>query len=143
MMFFEQKIHAQMGMHGDVGRLKRFTIGDLMGAVLAINSDDDAKAFYESYVAWLTAHLDPASVHTPRSRLEGTPAGIYLLSSQQIACDNIGWCFGEGMSRERIAMWRRTTPAAHPVLPITENHQPTAQECLDAGLRAGRALRKA
>ena len=96
--------------------------GALVEAVLAINRDEDARAFYENYVVWLTEHLSQDSAHMP----------------DKVACDNIGWCFGEGMAREQIAMWRRTTPAAHPVLPITEDHHPTPEECLEAGLRMGR-----
>lgn len=48
---------------------------------------------------------------------------------------NIGFCFGEGMSSNHIAMWRRTTPAAHPWLPFTEDSRPSVEECLTAGYR--------
>jgi len=130
--FFEQKIREQAKLASNEPRdhefalVERFTIGTLIKAILAIDCDADAQAFFQGYTAWLGEHQSKDA--------DSVPA--------QVACANIGWCFGEGMSRERIAMWRRTTPAAHPVLPITEDYQPTAEECLDAGLRAGRKLKR-
>jgi hypothetical protein len=123
MTFFEQKIREQTKL-SNAASIERFTIATLIEAVLAIDCDEDARAFYRGYLAWLAAHLPEDAENIPN----------------KIACDNIGWCFGEGMSRERIAMWRRTTPAAHPTLPITEDYRPTAEECFETGLRLGRKL---
>jgi hypothetical protein len=118
--FFEQKIHQHTGSD-PTAPLGRFTIGHLLDAIMSIDNEADARDFYESYVKWIEEHDE--SVFMPG----------------QVAAQNIGWCFGEGMAPERIAMWRRATPAAHPVLPITEDNTPSAEECFEAGKRLGRS----
>jgi hypothetical protein len=119
---FERKIHQQAGSDPTTS-LGRFTIGHLIDAIMSIDNEVEAREFYESYVKWIQEHEEPRRT------------SVFLPG--QVAAQNIGWCFGEGMAPERIAMWRRATPAAHPVLPITEDSTPSAEECFEAGMRLG------
>jgi len=118
---FEQHIHRQAGSDPTTS-LGRFTLGHLIGAIISIDNEADAREFYESYVEWIRAH-------------EKETTSTFLPA--QVAAQNIGWCFGEGMAPERIAMWRRATPAYHPVLPLTEDDVPSAEDCFEAGKRLG------
>lgn len=95
----------------------RHTIGDLISAVMAIDNEADAQEFYQSYVEWLDQQPDRTQ-----------PARF-------VADANIGWCFGEGMSEERKAMWCKCTTATHPFFGRVN---PSPQEALDAGMKAGR-----
>jgi hypothetical protein len=102
-----------------------YTIGDLIGAVMQIDNDADAQRFHEGYLEflrwnWEQPNADVSQTNTP----------------EQVALSNIGWCYGEGMSDERIAMWVRTTQAAHPVFG-TMAPRPTPEEALEAGRRLG------
>jgi hypothetical protein len=72
------------------------TIGDFIRAVLAVENAGDARLFYDGYLEWGRLHY--TSTDQP---------------PEQIVSANIGWCFGEGMSPEKIAMWPRE--AKHPV----------------------------
>ena len=98
------------------------TIGQLIGAVLAVDTEADARRFFGGYLAWQ---------RTQRQAPGTTPERVVL--------SNIGWCFGEGMPDARVAMWRRVCDAAHPVFGTS---RPTADEALRAGLELGAALRR-
>lgn len=83
------------------GRIfENHTMGDFVRAVLAIQDAGEARAFYDSYIVWLDARPDR------------------LTTVEGVARSNIGWCYGEGMTPEHIAMWKQATGAAHPVLPL-------------------------
>jgi hypothetical protein len=97
----------------------KHTIGDLIRAVFAIETIDDARRFHAGYLAWL--YTIPSESRYTR---------------EDVALANIGWCFGEGMSDERIRMWREACGAAHPVFGTMER-RPTAQEAFKAGVEAG------
>jgi hypothetical protein len=56
------------------------------------------------------------------------------LPSKQVADANIGWCFGEGMSNEKMDMWKKCSTASHPIFGTTK---PTIAEALEAGMKAG------
>jgi hypothetical protein len=77
------------------------TVGDLMSAILSIDNDDDARRFFEGAVADIQWQIDH---------------GLWQGHNDAItsAQSNIGWCYGEGMPPERVAMWRRVTGAVHP-----------------------------
>ena len=98
----------------------RQTIGELIGAIFAIDNDSDARRFFDDYVAWMTAL--PAEDRSPTG------------TADEVAKSNIGWAFGEGMAAERIAMWRNICGAAHPVFGAW---LPTPTEAVRAGLDAG------
>ena len=86
--------------------------------VLAIDSPLEASRFFERYVALIERGHSPAR-----------PA-------QEIARHNIGYCFGEGMSKERRAMWREACGASHPYLgDMVEDPDPKA--VFAAGFEAG------
>lgn len=128
--YFETCIQAQINVdrarsteHGwsfNERGFDRFTIGDLIRAILVIDNPTDAKAFYVSYVEELNKRDDLKD-----------PA-------EAIARANIGWCFGEGMARERIAMWVETTSSAHPVFG-TMVEPLTPEDAFEAGRRMGEA----
>lgn len=101
------------------------TIGDLMGAIFAIDNPEDALCFYESYIAWMETL--PAEDRSEQ------------YTTAQVARSNIGWCFGEGMDSDRIAMWNTVTGAAHPVFGTMT---PTPQEAFAAGLELGEQQRR-
>lgn len=73
------------------------TVADFIIAVTRVTSEEDARAFYEGYVAWLKDRPDLSA-----------PA-------EAVARADIGWCFGEGMCNDSIAMWVRACGASHPV----------------------------
>lgn len=104
--FFQGRIEAEIKKHPgaaleearQVPRTReRFTIGDFIYAVLAIEDEATAKTFYEGAVEYYKRfatdeHFDPGSV----------------------ARQNIGYCFGAGMTQERIDMWVRVCQACSP-----------------------------
>lgn len=92
----------------------RHTIGDFISAVLAVDNEQDAAAFYDGYVAFLEVAPD---------RTE--PA-------DSVARANIGWCFGEGMTSDRVQIWRQVCNASHPVFGVAN---PTPTEAFEAGIR--------
>lgn len=98
------------------------TIGDFIGAVFSIDNEEDAKAFYASYVDYLSGIPNPK--HTP----------------EEIANSNIGWCYGEGMTTEKIRMWNKATDARHPVLGSMDP-PPTPEESFVAGIKYGRTMK--
>lgn len=124
--FYQAAIERAIEGSGDsAGRgFHQHTIGDFTRAVMAIASDQDARLFYDGYLRYLD--LLPAEKRSQRY----TP--------EEVAKGNIGWCFGEGMAPERIAMWVKACGAAHPVFG-TFDPPPTPEEAFAAGLRAGQA----
>ncbi len=99
------------------------TLGEFIDEVLAIDSPLEARRFFEEYVAIL---------ERARASLDR--------SAEEIARQNIGWCFGEGMPKERRAIWREACGAFHPNLgAMIEDMEPEA--VLAAGLEAGRRAR--
>lgn len=99
-----------------------FSIGDLIATVLAVDDEEDARWYYAGYVAYLK--------RLPAER----KSGRYI--EEQVARMNIGWCFGEGMTDERIAMWRRVCGAYHPIFGAMEpGTRPSAEQAYDAGWR--------
>lgn len=94
---------ARRHEHGWQGRRElpggAFTIGDLASAVLAIDDPETARDFYRGYLSYLI----------------NLPDAVPDRNVADIAKANIGWCFGEGMTDERRAMWREACGATHPV----------------------------
>jgi hypothetical protein len=74
------------------------TIGEFIRAVFSINNELDAHSFYNGYIEWLNKLPDDEH-----------------FTKIEIAQRNIGWCFGEGMSSNKIDMWRKVCNAFHPV----------------------------
>jgi hypothetical protein len=84
---------------------------------MAIDNEADALRFYDGCVAHLEAQPDRKD-----------PADC-------VAKANIGWCFGEGMDSDRVAMWRKVCGASHPVFgPMTTKVLP--EEAFAAGQQA-------
>lgn len=94
----------------------RHFIGDFISAVMVIDNEADALEFYRGYIDYLEIQPDRTQ-----------PA-------KTVADANIGWCFGEGMSEERKAMWSRCTTASHPIF---GRSNPTPEEAFAAGVKAG------
>lgn len=83
------------------------TIGDFISAVFSVETLDEAKEFYAGYLVYLK----------PLDRTE---------SEENVAQSNIGWCFGEGMSDEKIALWKSAIAGIeHPIFGAT---MPSAEE---------------
>jgi hypothetical protein len=97
------------------------TVGAVMQAVLAIDNAEDARTFYWGYVGYLCTQA-PHPQYTP----------------EEIVASNIGWCLGEGMSRERIRMWEQMG-VMHPVLGSLEGL--SAEQIFARGMAFGKALR--
>ena len=93
---------------------ERHNIGDFIGAVMAISTEEEATEFYRGYIDFL--EVQPDRTH---------PA-------EYVADANIGWCFGEGMSAEKQAMWSKCTTASHPIFGRTT---PTSKEAFEAGVK--------
>lgn len=83
--------------------VENHTIGDFINAVLRIDNPETAKAFFDEYVAWIPTHFTD-------ERVTKSPTGAL-----DAARSNIGWCYGEGMKSERVAMWRQVTGSEHPI----------------------------
>ena len=90
------------------------TIGDIVGATMKITDPGDARLFFEGQVAWLMKRFSKTKEE-----------------AMYVARSNIGWCFGEGMKKELVAMWNQTVKASHPAF---GNHLPeTPAEAIAAG----------
>lgn len=76
----------------------KHTIGDFIRAVLDIDNKEDAERFIRGYMEWLKEQPD-----------------LDERGPEFVMRSNIGWCFGEGMKPERIAMWNKVCGATHPV----------------------------
>ena len=105
----------------DYGLSERYTIEDFVCAVLAIDNEDDAAKFYAGHVAHIQRTIDKGEWNSSSTAEEG-------------AKSNIGWCFGEGMSDERRAMWVKVCGASHPVF---GTKVPTAGEAFKMGETMG------
>jgi hypothetical protein len=110
-------------------------MGDLLDLVEAIDDPAEAVAFYEAYVAWLAEEWvrDP-----PPPDADGEPK-----TPEDVALSNIGWAFGNGMTRERCLMWRESVGAVHPVFGPTFLGQGsmTTDEYFRAGMLMGVAMK--
>lgn len=130
MTYFEECIERQIALcraravaHGwqfEERGITDHTLGDFIRAVLAVDTPEHAKAFYAGCVAFIQ---DEINAGTWRSRH----------SAEDAARANIGWCFGEGMAPEKIAMWTATCQAAHPIfggaVPTSAEAMATAVDC--------------
>ncbi len=103
------------------GDESRHTIGQLIRAVLAISNEADAKLFYDGYLEWMTDHLEADSQYTP----------------EQVAKANVGWCFGEGMAKDKVKMWRDVCDASHSVFGSMETPV-TPEEAVAQGIKMGK-----
>ena len=103
----------------------KYTIGQLIHAVLAIHNEADAKLFYDGYVEWI----------------EVSPETDARYTSVQVARMNIGWCFGEGMSPDKVKMWREVCNAFHPVFGSMEAPV-TPEEAISQGIKMGKGTGK-
>jgi hypothetical protein len=114
-VFFETCIKAQ---RNDISELTKFTMGDCVQAIMAIDSINSARSFYEGYVEWL---LDNAEFESQSD-------------AERVAKSNIGFCYGEGMSPDRIAMWKEACSAEHLLFGAT---MPTPEEAFAEGVKRG------
>ncbi|KKL19293.1 hypothetical protein LCGC14_2466930, partial [marine sediment metagenome] len=80
----------------------------------------DAKKFYQGYLGFLEQFPETKG------------------DKERVARSNIGWCFGEGMTPDKIKMWSTVCEASHPVFGTTV---PTSEEALEAGIKHGKKLR--
>ena len=111
----KRKAHDPDSKHG-------FTMGDTVNAILEVSSMEDAKDFFDGYVEDITCRRGKS-----QEEAEGT------------ARSNIGFCFGEGMSKKRIAMWIQACGAAHPVFGTV---MPSGEQAFKMGQAHGeRAVR--
>lgn len=99
----------------------KHTIGELVNTVLKIDNATDAKSFYDWSVDWVQRQIDAGTWKSDYNAVNATRA-------------NIGWCYGEGMSKDRIAMWVEACNASHPVFGQV---LPSPQEAIDSGKRLG------
>jgi hypothetical protein len=82
------------------------TIEHFVNAVLRIDNVDDATKFYFGCVDYVQQQIDEGVWESSSNAIESTEA-------------NIGWCFGEGMSQDRMKMWRKVSNTiAHPLWPV-------------------------
>lgn len=102
--------YAKSGYEFKERTVSTHNLGDLIGAVLAIDNESDANEFYRGYIEHLES-LPRHERYTPK----------------QVADSNIGWCFGEGMAADRQQMWQKCTTASHPIFGKT---QPTPEEAI-------------
>jgi hypothetical protein len=93
------------------------TIGDFIRAVLSIGNKEEAAEFYQDLLQYISRQKE----------LSDTP--------ENIAKANIGWCFGEGMSEDRRAIWREVCGAAHPIFGSMKNMEVSPEEAFEAGRR--------
>jgi len=98
------------------------TFGDILHAVHNIASASEARQFLEDYSAFL----------------ESKGCGSKEKCSS-IARANIGWCFGEGLSQERIDFWNEAVGAEHPYF---GTKKPTMEEAFEMGVAAGRKAKE-
>jgi hypothetical protein len=122
---FEKRIQAQIERRPSPNRtVEKHLIKDLIRAILWIDEETDAKAFFEGYVAYIN---------------KTKPIGEAL----KVARNNIGWCFGEGMTPEQVLMWRRTCEAAHPMLRYDEDgNPPSPEESFQTGIEWGEKIKR-
>ncbi len=98
--YFEQMIAEQIKIRRKdlILPVGEHTIGEFINAVLRVETEAQAKEFYAGYLAYQSGYHP------------GDPK-----EDERVARSNIGWCFGEGMAPDRVAMWSRIVGASHPV----------------------------
>jgi hypothetical protein len=99
-------------------------IGEFIRAVLAIDNEEDAAEFYAGHITYIQRQIDKGEWKS-----DATP--------MQAVQSNIGWCFGEGMPAERVAMWSKVCGASHPVF---GTKLPTAYEAFKMGMAEGEKI---
>lgn len=98
-------------------------VGEFIAYVLTIHDHETAKQFVVEYRAYLERMLGKT----------------YEGDMDKLLRFNIGWCFGEGMSEADREMWQEVCNAAHPIFGTT---MPSFDEALQAGIKAGKEMRK-
>lgn len=123
--FYEDRINEEIRKNpkrgGAVRTPERHTIGDFMGAVMAIDKPEHARLFFDGYIEQLTEVY-----------------GKSKTAATSIARSNVGWCFGEGMPKKQMDMWVAACEASHPVFGTA---MPTAVQAFEAGLKMGEGKR--
>ena len=93
--------------------------GDLGGALCKLGTEQDAREFWDAYVAFL---------NRPTARLSGgTP--------ESVAAANIGYLMGYYGPEERQRVYGLFPQASHPIFGRFET-EPSAEQALEAGKRA-------
>jgi hypothetical protein len=128
---FRERIQRHMERYKGAG-LKEgdFTIGAFVSAVLEIDNAVDAAEFHAGYLAFMRNGMEA-----------GLPGFDPRYDPIHVAKANIGWCFGEGMAPERMAMWRDVCEAEHPVFGAM-TVPPTPEEAFRAGLNMGKGWQR-
>ena len=102
------------------------SMGEIIQEVLRIDTPEEARRFYQQYVDHIRKTQE---VSRAISGTYGTP--------EEVAQSNIGWCYGEGMSVLRKAMWYAVTGAEHPVFGLSS---PTSEEAFQAGINLAKQM---
>ena len=92
---------------------------DIWKAILRVKTTDVAKRFYTGFIVWLGKMQEREKVKSQ-------------MTAEAVAKDNIGWCYGEGMSPDQIRMWVEVCGAHHPVF---GTKIPSAEEAYKLGLK--------
>ena len=69
--------------------------------MLAVDNEADALALFNQEVQRIQSQIDAGTWESDKDAITATHL-------------NIGWCFGEGMPADRIAMWVKVCGAYHP-----------------------------
>jgi hypothetical protein len=121
---FVDRIKAQIKKHPEPSRdVDHYTAGDFIRAVPEIHDEEEARMFRDGYFDSL--------VRLGKSDEE----------AKRLCTSNLGWCMGEGMSKEDIEMWDRVG-ASHPVFGSMLGGGPTSKVAFNAGVQAGKQARK-
>jgi hypothetical protein len=107
------------------------TIGTFIKAVFMVGNEKDAREFIEGEIAYILKNSTDPMLHQEDPKMN-------RLEAIKIARSNIGWCFGEGMDKEKIAMWIKATQSSHPVF---GTRIPTSDQAFNAGKKIGKAIR--
>ena len=95
-------------------------LGQFISNVLAIHEEPQAKQFVEEYSNWLEERF-PLQPH------------------KKVLQENIGWCFGEGMTQSQVDMWISVCGAYHPVF---GQKIPSLHEAFQFGVELGKEIVK-
>lgn len=112
-MTFREHIYNAMQKYTHVKSIPEgdYTIGAFISAVMEIDNEAEAEQFWHGYVDYMTiAYPETPTIPACQS--------------------NVGWCFGEGMSEDKKAMWIKVSDASHPVF---GQMKPTVTEAFEAG----------
>lgn len=112
--FFYEKVGAD--------ETNRYTIGQFIRAVLAIDNPADALRFYRGEIEHHAKDEELCKKYSP----------------PDAAKSNIGWCYGEGMITEHVQMWCDVCGASHPVF---GKQIPDYAEAMNEGIAMGQKLR--